>query len=59
MATIFSLCTLKCKHPYHVMKEFFHQYHYFDDTDVINLQPPEKIRFEIQFGKILKVDERT
>lgn len=41
------------------MKEFFHQYRYFDDTDVITLHQPEKIRFEIQFGKILKVDERT
>lgn len=41
------------------MKRLFHQYHYFDNTDVIPLQQPEKIRFEIQFGKILKVDEQT
>lgn len=28
-------------------------------SDIITLQKPEKIRLEIQLGKILKVGERT
>ena len=61
MATIFFLCTLKCRHPHHVIQVFSSisiKCRYVGDTGIVALQKPEEIRLEIQqFRMTLKVGE--